>query len=107
MMMRIVSQDGKYDFPYESAIIHCVEYCGGKCTVKAIVSGAEGSVAEYSTKEKALKVMEMLRTQYKRLETIECFIQGNVKSVDDCKSTIISIRDDHIFQFPNDEDVEV
>ena len=105
--MRIVSQDGIYDLSYEIAIIHCEEFCGGKCEIKAIVNGAEGIIAKYSTKEKALSVMRMLRTQYKRLEAIKCFISGNVKSVDECKSTIISIRDDHIFQFPKDEEVEV
>ena len=105
--MRIVSQDGIYDLPYEMAIIHCVEYCGGKCKINAIVNRESCTVAEYSTKEKALSVMRMLRKQYKGLETIKCFINGNVKSVDECKSTITGIRDDHIFLFPRDKDVEV
>ena len=61
--MRIVSQDGIYDLPYEMAIIHCEEMCGGKCFITAELNVAKCNIAEYSTKEKALKAMEMLRTQ--------------------------------------------
>ena len=107
--MRIVSQDGIYDLPYEMAIIHCVEMCEGKCFITAELNVAKCNIAEYSTKKKALKAMEMLKTQCKRLETIKCFIQGNEVNDKACgfKETVLEIRNSHIFQFPKDEDVEV
>lgn len=107
--MRIVSQHGGYDLPYEMTIIYCELMCGGICNIKAIVNGEEGTVAEYSTKEKALKVMEMLRTQYKQLETTKLFIQGQEVNTEanGFKETVLEIRDSYIFRFPKDEEVEV
>ena len=107
--MRIVSQNGIYDLPYEKAIISCVEFCGGKCEIRARVNGEDGTIAEYSTKDKALKAMEMLRRQYMCIETSRCFLQGTGASfnANSCRETLLEIRDNHIFRFPEDKDVEV
>ena len=107
--MRIVSQDGIYDLPYEMAIICCEELVGGTCWVNALLNDASCTVAKYSNKEKALKAMEMLRTQCKMLETSRCFLQGTGASfnANSCRETLLEIRDSHIFRFPEDKDVEV
>lgn len=65
--MRIISQNGQYDIPYESVIIQ-------RCTnhiyfLNANLTGVENvvvdiSIAEYSSTEKAVKVMEALREAY-------------------------------------------
>lgn len=64
--MRIISQDGTIDVPYEYVAL---VVSGGKykdteyaCIYCHNVSAPHGTkLAEYSSKEKALKAMEMLR----------------------------------------------
>ena len=81
--MRLVSQDGNVDIPYERANIVCHnEHIG------ATVGENEFRLAKYLTSQKALKVMEMLREEY--FETVYDY-RTKPK----------------VFQFPKDEDVEV
>ncbi len=68
--MRILSQDGMIDFPYETVAINiwdksdprrggfCVYAHSDQLKANAVV------VAKYSSQEKAQKAMEMLRTAY-------------------------------------------
>ena len=63
--MRIISQGGKIDLPYEQVSISID--CDDERTIiaYAVSSGTIWELAEYSTKEKAVKAMEMLREEYK------------------------------------------
>lgn len=75
--MRVISQDGNFDLPYENLAIF-IEY-------ENIVARFENErflLAQYSTKEKAIKAMEALRETY----------------------THPYIR---YFQFPQDSEIEV
>ena len=54
--MRLVSQNGNVDIPYEQAHILCNMEC-----VIARVGDYEYTLGKYLYKSKALKVMEMLR----------------------------------------------
>ena len=90
--MRLISQDGTIDVPYDNTIIYRNdEYiiCVFGCTDK------ERVLARYSTDEKAKKAMEMLRNEYMQYET--------------AKSEDYWFAFDYpkVFQFPADEDVEV
>ena len=62
--MRIISQGGKIDLPYEQISISID--CDDERTIiaYAVSSGTIWELAEYSTKEKAEEVMKMLRTKY-------------------------------------------
>lgn len=88
--MRIISQDGTIDVPYNlsSLSVACgkykdVEYA---CIYCHNISAPHGTkLAEYSSKEKALKAMEMLREAWKF-------------KVGDYHGNII-------FQFPQDSEV--
>lgn len=62
--MRIISQGGKIDLPYEQISISID--CDDERTIiaYAVSSGTIWELAEYSTKEKAEEVMKMLRTGY-------------------------------------------
>lgn len=84
--MRLVSQDGKGDMPYENFIFRA----NGTNIIASrdILTNEKSIVAEYSTVEKALKVMEMMKEEY--LETVYDY----------------RVRP-KVFQFPKDEDVEV
>lgn len=60
-------------------------YCGGVETA--------GLLGKYSTEEKAIKVLDMIQDAYNAIETMK---------VDKC-----AWRDNHYFQMPSDEEVEV
>ena len=67
--MRIISQDGCYDVPYERVILQrykCKIYILSKdlAGVEKIVS--DPVVAEYSSEGKAIKAMEMCQKEYMR-----------------------------------------
>ena len=101
--MRIISQDGLYDVPYEALAIRFHE------NDRTIILGVPLSVVSmdlvsdvplitlviYSTETKAQKAMEMLRNVYLEYEkgmSTEYWFAFNFPK---------------IFQFPQDEDVEV
>lgn len=103
--MRVVSQDGMIDVPYE-------RYCFGldyrnTCDVIAwdMLSSSEDIVVigNYISEEKAMKAMEMLREKYlSRMElgggydiTNGHYVQPNFWVLP------------RVFQFPKDEEIEV
>lgn len=66
--MRIISQNGMIDVPYEMVGIYGYD---GKIRMNMVYGTGKGTVlAEYSTKDKARKAMEMLRAAY---ENYDCF----------------------------------
>ena len=109
--MRIISQEGKIDVPYEMTAIHLL---GGSVLMNMVGDTGKGSViATYSTSEKAQKAMEMLREQYAHMKRVECTSASLVS----CEVSTLSNKDAKLlgdevqklmcFQFPQDEDVEV
>ena len=65
--MRVISQDGTIDVPYEMVVIQRFEE--DVYFLNRNLTGVENlindiTLAEYSTKEKAIKAMEMLRKAY-------------------------------------------
>ena len=117
--MRIVSQDGTIDVPYEMSAIrndgNLIILCMAGETGKGSV------IARYSTSEKAQKVMEMLRNAYVGLPILFQNVDMNESVIDKLKEWkrdgIVLLHDNAdskieqvnnaIFQFPQDEDVEV
>lgn len=67
--MRVISQDGTLDFPYENSVVF-IDTRGGRGTafvrMQAIGDNEASIMAQYSTEEKAKKAMEMLREEYKK-----------------------------------------
>jgi hypothetical protein len=93
--MRIVSQDGRFDLPYELVVVSIDTV--DKMTIIAYAVNSDDSeiwkLAEYSTKEKAAKAMEMLRTEYgnyKQAKSSEYYFAFNYPKV---------------FRFPKDSGV--
>ena len=113
--MRVISQDGMTDIPYEMFVFGVTEdnaIVGIRDTISRPSDVALGVVAKYSTKEKVLKVMEMLRKQYCSLEASDNLSCGSIGYLTECSLTeveqIVNIaKEDYYFQFPKDEDVEV
>lgn len=103
--MRLISQDGNVDIPYEQAHILCnMEY------VMARVGNYEYTLGKYSDKSKALKVMEMLRNAYTDFKILNSCSVGMA----DLQPTFLRIVSEKIpkalvpyFRFPTDEEIEV
>ena len=96
--MRVISQDGTIDIPYESVIIQRfgreIYFLNKNLTgVEQLVSDMD--IATYSTEAKAQKAMEMLRNNYLDF-MVEATPDGNGFCFNQPK----------VFQFPKDEDVE-
>lgn len=83
--MRIISQDGCYDMPYEEVALKR-NGCNICALNQYLSSGFVIELAKYSTEEKAIKTMEMCRRYY------------------DNRS---SVTEPKIFRFPTDEEVRV
>ena len=97
--MRVISQDGTIDVPYESVIIQRFGreiYFLNKNLIGVEQLVSDMDIATYSTEEKAQKAMEMLRNNYLDFMT-EATPDGNGFCFNQPK----------VFQFPKDEDVEV
>lgn len=93
--MRVISQDGTTDFPYDNAWVSAYERCiNGRIYARVQLCGYDDSVdvADYSTKEKAIKAMEMLRKAWinEAAEFEDGIYHRNI-----------------IFQFPQDDEIEV
>lgn len=110
--MRVISQNGYYDFNYDNLSITLI---GGKHNnLYAFIDPMQPIVlAEYSTKEKALKAMEQLRVAYMNCEYFSRVISGTVtmdmpkeKAIVDFRNLLQSARESYVFRFPADEDLE-
>lgn len=122
--MRVISQDGMIDVPYEISAFsfgHKVDMSEFNIYIRSkFLDEKPCIIATYSTKEKAMKAMEMLRSAYSGMPVVF----QNVEPSEDVKELlkraktngIIAITDDKkskieyvnnvIFQFPKDEEVE-
>lgn len=121
--MRVISQDGTIDLPYEQVIIQRFQkyiYFLNKnlAGVEQLVS--EMVVAKYSTEEKAKKAMEVLRTAYtgrfitnadvsqdfeKEMKELMKGGFGTIM-VRDCDSRVEFNNLNGYFQFPTEEELE-
>ena len=62
--MRVISQDGKLDFPYENSVVFITLVDASEVRIVAIGDDDDAVIAKYSTEEKAKKAMEMLRERH-------------------------------------------
>ena len=85
--MRVISQHGNVDLPYEQLVV-----CHAMESVIALYNGEKYVLALYSSKEKAYKAMEMLREAWinEAIEFTHGIYHRNI-----------------VFQFPQDDEIEV
>ena len=117
--MRVISQDGKLDFPYENSVVFINLVDASEIRIVAIGDDDDVVIAKYSAEEKAKKAMEMLRDTYqygKRVAVPKFDESGIEKEADIALYNTRLINDffkggtyvpTKVFQFPKDEDVEV
>lgn len=116
--MRIVSQDGRWDIPYEQVAI---QRCGTNIYFyNSNLDYDAEKIAEYSTEEKANTAMEMLREAYmgiivlENMDNMEKVLNESgalklpaINYTTDSKVSNIKYINEAVFQFPKDEDVTV
>lgn len=93
--MRVISQDGTFDMPYEEVIIQRFKsriYFLNKNLTGVESLSDDMQIAEYSTEAKAIKAMEMLREAWinEAIEFTHGIYHRNI-----------------VFQFPQDDEIEV
>ena len=123
--MRVISQNRKSDIPYELFVFgltqdNCIVAI--RDTIARPSEMANGLVAKYSTEEKALKAMEMLRMAY-----VGTMLNVNCDITEDFETQLtqmmkhgfgvvcINSKENQcdfkplntVFQFPKDEEIEV
>ena len=96
--MRIISQGGHTDLPYEE-----IALCINCDDIIATHNNKEHLMARYSTVEKAKKAMEMLHKEYGK----HFFGQGGAMATANFYVPPFAFIPPKVFQFPQDEDVEV
>ena len=120
--MRIISQDGTMDTPYESCTVWVGGMNGAFIYAQNIGEDERVTYATYSTPEKAQKAMEMLRNAYMEdvllLQNIEVNLDDyektpnwfKEKTVIACRTSGSSPKIEHLdnfyFHFPKDEELE-
>jgi hypothetical protein len=121
--MRIISQDGTIDMPYEMVIIQRFKsriYFLNKNLTGVESLNDDMQIAEYSTEEKAEKAMEMLRDAYIGIPIVMQNIDVSedvVKEFERLKKCGVLVRADNqpskvecinnvIFRFPAEEELE-
>ena len=95
--MRVISQDGTIDIPYDSVIIQRFGreiYFLNKNLIGVEQLVSDMDIATYSTEEKAQKAMEMLQNDYYDHVAEKTYHEG-------------AYYIHPYFRFPKDEDVEV
>lgn len=114
--MRIISQNGNVDLPYEKFVFGITKDNKIACCRECVAPPYEiynGIIAEYSSKEKALKAAEMLREQYERLEVFKVLASGATEHMEkslnyeELVKYNQSYREMNVFQFPKDDEVKV
>lgn len=106
--MRVISQHGNVDLPYEQLVV-----CHAMESVIALYNGEKYVLGKYSSKEKAYKAMEMLREQYSRIRIIKALASGACEymekslKLEEFKDIFEEYINMEVFQFPQDDEIEV
>lgn len=114
--MKVISQHGNVDLPYEQIVV-----CLAMESVIALYNGEICVLGEYSSKEKAYKAMEMLREAYIGMPIVMQNVdisEDVAKEFGRLKKCGIMVRTENrpskvdfinnaVFQFPQDDEIEV
>lgn len=109
--MRVISQDGTFDIPYESVIIQRFGreiYFLNKNLIGVEQLVSDMDIATYSTEEKAKKAMEMLRIAYENNEFYH-HTSNSEHFLEVCQllsREMFNKSTSEYFQFPAEEELE-
>lgn len=118
--MRVISQNGTMDFPYEISTIFIYPRIENVIAIQPVGDSEFSIVGRYSSKEKAIKAMEMLREAYIGMPIVmqNVDISDDVKEFEGLKKCGVMVRAENqpskvecvnnaVFQFPQDDEIEV
>lgn len=119
--MRVISQDGRLDFPYENSVVFIPPREETIVRVQMIGDYESTMMAQYSTEEKAKKAMKMLRETYIGMPIVMQNVAISVhlaKEFERLKKCGVMVRAENqpskveyvsnaVFQFPQDDEIEV
>lgn len=125
--MRVISQNGTIDVPYENFVFSILNNGGGYgiVAVKNVAEPPEvflnSLIATYSTEAKAIKAMEMLRKAYIGMPIVMqnvAISEDLAKEFERLKKCGVMVRAENqpskvdfinnaVFQFPQDDEIEV
>ena len=114
--MRVISQRGNVDFPYEVAVVY-VEYE----SIIATVGDERYAMGNYSTEENAIKAMKMLIDTYTGMPIVMQNVdvsEDMAKEFERLKKCGVIVQAENqpskvdfinnaVFQFPQDDEIEV
>ena len=114
--MRVISQHGNVDLPYEQIVV-----CSEMEYVMAVHKEKEYVLGKYSSDDKAIKAMEMLREAYIGMPIVMQNVDVSedvTKEFERLKKCGIMVRAENqpskvnfinnvVFQFPQDDEIEV
>lgn len=107
--MRVISQDGTMDFPYEISTIFIYPRTENVIAIQSAGDSEISIVARYSSKAKTLKAMEMLKRAYDNNMFYHCM--ANSKRFEEVQSILSEEQfrkaTTEYFQFPQDDEIEV
>ena len=109
--MRVISQDGTIDIPYEDVIIQRFEskiYFLNKNLTGVEPLNDDMQIAKYSTEEKAKKAMEMLRIAYENNEFYHHTSNSEhfTEFTKALSEKMFKKATSEYFQFPTEEELE-
>lgn len=105
--MRVISQDGTMDFPYEISTIFIYPRIENVIAIQSAGDSEISIIGRYSSKEKAIKAMEMLREAYVGMPIVMQNVntpKGAVKTLEVVQGCGIG---NIVFRFPQDDEIEV
>lgn len=110
--MRVISQDGTMDMPYEEVIIQRFRsriYFLNKNLTGVESLSVDVQIAEYFTETKAIKAMEMLREHNECVAFLKTIIntEKGTSFVRGLSKNDFDKMTQNYFQFPKDDEVEV
>jgi hypothetical protein len=106
--MRVISQDGRLDFPYEESVVFITPRDESEIRIQAIGDDDDGMLAKYSTGGKAKKAMEMLRIAYENNEFYHHTANSEhfTEFAQALSEEMFKKATSEYFQFPTEEELE-
>ena len=119
--MRVISQDGTLDFSYEMSTIFIYGSIENVVAIQPVGDSQLSIIGRYSSKEKAIKAMEMLRKAYVGMlivmqnvdisedaaEEFERLKKCGIMMRAENQPSKVDFINNAVFQFPQDDEIEV
>lgn len=107
--MRVISQDGAMDFPYEISTIFIYPRIENVIAIQSAGDSEISIIGRYSSKGKAIKAMEMLREHNEGVTFLETIIntEKGAQFVRGLSKTDFDKLTQNYFRFPQDNEIEV